>query len=68
MRHRLHNGRAAQGPFSSNPNELIGHFPNALFETGLLGLPRAAAKTVKQALLVAIAAQELDILNRKIER
>mgnify|MGYP000681030785 CR=1 FL=1 len=34
---------------------------------GLAGLPRAAAQTVQQTFLVAIARQQFDILDRQIE-
>ena len=63
----LQNGRMAQVAFGGDAHQPVGNLADAFLELGLLGLPCAAAETVKQAFLMAIAAEEFDILHRKVK-
>ncbi len=55
----------AQGAFGGHADQFVRDLANTLFQLGLFRLPRAAAQFVQQALFVAIARQQFDVLDRQ---
>ena len=57
--------RAAQFALGGDADQLIGDLAQPLFQLGLLGLPRAAAQPVQKPIILPIARQQFDILDRQ---
>ena len=66
-RWRLQHRRFAQRAFGRDADQLVRHLADALFQLGLFGLPRAAAQAIQQALFMAIARQQFDVLDRQVQ-
>ena len=64
---RLQHRALAQRAFGGDADQPVGHVADPRLQPGLLRLPRPAAEPVEQALLVAVARQELDVLDRQVE-
>ncbi|MPL73680.1 hypothetical protein SDC9_19486 [bioreactor metagenome] len=58
---RLEDRCVAQHPFRRDPHQPVGDLPDAFLQPGLLRLPGAAAELVEKPVLVAIAAEQLDV-------
>ncbi len=57
----------AEQPFGRDADQAVGDLADTLLQARLLGLPGAAAETVEQPLLVAVAGQQFDILDRQVK-
>ena len=57
----------AQKSLGRDPHQPVGDQLDALLEPRLAGLPRAATQLVEKSFLVAVAAEQLDILDRQIQ-
>ena len=64
---RREDGALPERALGGDADEALGHVADAALEAGLLRLPGAAAEPVEQALLVAVAGEELDVLDRQVE-
>ena len=60
-------GALAERALGGDADEAFRHVADAGLEARLLRLPGAAAEAVEQALLVAVAGEELDVLDRQVE-
>ena len=64
---RREDGALAQRALGGDADQPLRHVADARLEPRLLRLPGAAAEAVEQALLVAVAGEELDVLDRQVE-
>ena len=64
---RLQHRRAAQFALGRDPDQPVGHLADTFLELGFLGLPRPAAQTIKQTFVMAVFAQQFDILDRQVK-
>ena len=56
-----------QRAFGGDADQPVGDLADALLQPRLLGLPGPAAQPVEKPLLVAVAAQKLDVLHRQVK-
>ena len=64
---RLQHRGAAQRALGGDADQAVGHLADAVLEPRLARLPGAAAELVEQALLVAEAAEQFDVLDRQVK-
>ena len=64
---RLEDRRRAQHPLGRDPDQAVRDLADPRLHPGLLRLPGAAAELVEDPLVVAVAAQEFDVLDGQVE-